>query len=189
MFLLSRDEDQRKNLLSRSFNVKQECIPVGCVPAAHWPTVCWRLLPGGVSAPGGWCAWSGGGGGGVPGPGGVCLVLGRGGVPGPGGGVCSPEGGLASQHALRQTPSPLWTESQTPVKTLPWPNFVAAGKNLQHENHDRVKSSCTVTWECVGPVEFFFIFFVFAVFSFVISSLNLLGSLIEIVGFPGFLVF
>ena len=38
----------------------------------------------------------------------------------PGVGVC------VSQHALRQTP-PLLTESQTPVKTLPWPNFVAAG--------------------------------------------------------------
>ena len=25
--------------------------------------------------------------------------------------------------------TPPWTESQTPVKTLPWPNFVAAGKN------------------------------------------------------------
>ena len=64
-------------------------------------------------------AWSGGmpglGGGGVPGLGGSA----------PRGGVCS-GGGLASQHALRQTP-PLWTESQTPVKTLPWPNFVAAG--------------------------------------------------------------
>ena len=36
--------------------------------------------------------------------------------------------GCVSQHALRQTP-PLLTESQTPVKTLPWPNFVAAGKN------------------------------------------------------------
>ena len=54
-------------------------------------TVCWRLLPGGVSA------WSGG----VSGPWGVglwsrgvCLVR----------GVCVPgPGGLASQHALRQT--------------------------------------------------------------------------------------
>ena len=60
------------------------------------------------------------------------------GISGPGGsahgrvgGVCSGGclllGGVVSQHALRQT-SPLWTESQTPVKTLPWPNFVAAGK-------------------------------------------------------------
>ena len=64
------------------------------------------------------------------------LLPGRGGSQVPGGesaprgvspprGVCS--GGVVSQHALRQTP-PL-TESQTPVKTLPWPNFVAAGNN------------------------------------------------------------
>ena len=56
---------------------KQECIPVGCVPAAHRPYagVCfWGcVVPGGVcsggwsrgmSAPGG--VWSGGGGGGIP---------------------------------------------------------------------------------------------------------------------------
>ena len=56
------------------------------------------------------------------------------------GGICSQGGlvqgvsalgvwsqGVVSQHALRQTLPP-WTESQTPVKTLPWPNFVAAGK-------------------------------------------------------------
>ena len=42
--------------------------------------------------------------------------------------VPAPRGG--SQHTLRQTP-PLWTESQTPVKTLPCPNFVAGGKNRQ----------------------------------------------------------
>ena len=81
-------------------------------------TVCWRLLPGGGCLPGpGGCllgpvgsAWSGGGGSLVPG-----------GSAQSGGGL-----GLASHHALRQTPPP-WTESQTPVKTLPWPNFVAAG--------------------------------------------------------------
>ena len=99
------------------------------------------LVWGGVSAPGGgWCAWSEGvvclvwggcllPGGGVPGPGlgGVCW--GGGGNAWSRGGGCLLRGGLASQHALRQTPSPLWTESQTPVKTLPWPNFVAAGKD------------------------------------------------------------
>ena len=68
------------------------------------------LVRGGVPGPRGWCTWSGGAG--VPGLGGVWCAWGV--------------GGLASQHALRQTP--LWTESQTPVKTLPWPNFVAAGK-------------------------------------------------------------
>ena len=72
--------------------MKQECIPVGCVPATRRPygAVC---SGGGVSGPGGG-VWSGGGG----------LL--------PGG---------VSQHALRQTPSP--------VKIVPWPNFVAAGNN------------------------------------------------------------
>ena len=36
------------------------------------------------------------------------------------GGVCIP--------ACTEADTPLLTESQTPVKTLPWPNFVAAGK-------------------------------------------------------------
>ena len=91
---------------------KQECLPVGCVPAAHWPYagVCYR---------GGSLVWGGG-----------SLVWG--GLPGPGesawlGASLVPRG-LASQHALRQSP-PLRTESQTPVKTLPLPNFIAAGKN------------------------------------------------------------
>ena len=65
---------------------QQECIPVGCVPAAHWPyaAVCFAggcLLGGAVSAPGG---------GGLP-LGGCLLQRGC---------VC------VSQHALRQTPSP-----------------------------------------------------------------------------------
>ena len=64
------------------------------------------------------------GGGGLPGPGGgVCLV--RGGLPSPGGCLPGPGGGvgvLASQHALRQTPSPP-VDRQTPVKTLPWPQL------------------------------------------------------------------
>ena len=73
-------------------------------------TVCWRLLPGGV--------WSGGvsAPGGVPSPG-VCAW--SGGVPGLGG-----SGIPACTEADPPTP---WTESQTPVKTLPWPNFVVAG--------------------------------------------------------------
>ena len=67
------------------FDIKQECIPVGCVPAARRPYA-------GVCFPGGVSAWSRGG---LPGLGGgwwVCLVGGgvslvRGGVclPGPGG--------------------------------------------------------------------------------------------------------
>ena len=59
-------------------NDRQECIPVGCVPAARrsYAGVC---FPGGVCSGGG--VWSGG----VCGPGGsgpgvcVCLVWGRGG--------------------------------------------------------------------------------------------------------------
>ena len=72
------------------------------------------LLPGGVSSRGG-CLLPGG-----------CLL--RGTVCS--GGVCSGRGCLLwgvypSMHWGRHPP--LWTESQTPVKTLPWPNFVAAG--------------------------------------------------------------
>ena len=46
--------------------MKQECIPVGCVPAARRPY-------SGVCVPGGVSAWSGGG---LPGPGGVLPVQG-----------------------------------------------------------------------------------------------------------------
>ena len=133
---------------------KQERIPVGCLPAARSPYagVCFQggcLVWGDVSGPRG----------GVSGPRGMCLVLGvcgpggcvvRGvsglgrGMSVLGGcglwGVCSkgvlPLGGcllqvgcVVSQHTLRQTPPSPWTESQTPVKTLPWPNFIAAGNN------------------------------------------------------------
>ena len=65
-------------------------------------------------------------GGGVSGLGGVCLVWG--GVPGPGG--CPWSGGVSGPGGI-----PACTEADTPpvdrhtlVKTLPWPNFVAAGK-------------------------------------------------------------
>ena len=102
--------------------IQQECIPVGCVPAARRPYAgvcfpgggwgcCVCLVPGGCLPGPGVSAWSGGcllGPGGSAwsgGPGwsrGVCLVW---------GGVCLVRGGLASQHALRQTPSPLWTDT------------------------------------------------------------------------------
>ena len=42
------------------------------------------------------------------------------------GGVCS-RGGGGGIPACTEADTPPWTESQTPVKTLPWPNFVAAG--------------------------------------------------------------
>ena len=79
----------------------------GLLPGGSAP---WGCLLSGVSALGGVCS-------GGCALGGVCS----------GEGVCSRGGGWVwvSQHALRQTP-PLLTESQTPVKTLPWSNFVAA---------------------------------------------------------------
>ena len=78
----------------KRFSLKQECIPVGCVPAARRPYagVCFS-------------------GGGSP----------SGGVLHPGGGSPSRGGGMASQHALRQTPPPV--DRHTPVKTLPWPQL------------------------------------------------------------------
>ena len=102
------------------------CLVWGCLPV--WGVSAWSrgvcLVPGGYAwcqRMGGsaWCwgvclvlggsAWSQGGLG-LPGPGGVCLVLGGSGIP-----------------ACTEADSPLLTESQTPVKTLPWPNFNAAG--------------------------------------------------------------
>ena len=79
-------------------------------------------------------------GGGVPGPGGAWS---RGcGVPGPGGlvsgleGVCAWSGGCLLRGGVgipvcteSDTPLPP-VDRQTPVKILPWPNFVAAGKNV-----------------------------------------------------------
>ena len=125
---------------------EQECIPVGCVPAARRPYagVCFPgggclvrggclllggLLQGGFWSGRGWCAWSGGGG--VPGPGGcvVCLVRGVGGwcVPGLGGGGCSRGGWVGIPVCTEaDTPPPL-VDRQMPVKILPWPTFVAAG--------------------------------------------------------------
>ena len=43
-------------------NVQEECIPVGCKAAEHWPYSRVCCFPGGVSAPGGVCSrggWSG----------------------------------------------------------------------------------------------------------------------------------
>ena len=73
-------------------SVKQECIPVGCIPSAT-VAVCWGggVAPGVVSGPRGFLLQ------GVPPPGG-CLLL-----------------GVVSQHALRQNP-PL-VDRQTGVKT------------------------------------------------------------------------
>ena len=112
---------------------KQECIRVGCVPAARTWSRGVYLVRGGVPGPGR-CTWSWGvylvpggvpGLGGVPGPGGVYLV--PGGVPGPRG--CTWQTPPWTRYTPRDQTryTLLLTESQTPVKTLPWPNFVAAG--------------------------------------------------------------
>ena len=97
-------------------------------------TVCWSLLPGeGSLLPGD--VWSGG----------VCLVRGcvsgRGGlcfqgVSGPGGWVGGylVWGGVYPSMYWGRHPSPP-VDRQTPVKILPWPNFVAAGKNVLTDNH------------------------------------------------------
>ena len=72
--------------------------------------------PGGCLLLGG--LWSRG----VPGPGGVCSW---GVVPGPGG-VCSRGGVGIPACTEADTPPPV--DRHTPVKILPWPNFVAASK-------------------------------------------------------------
>ena len=83
-----------------------------------WGVYARGCLVWGVSAPGG----------------GGCLLWGVSGwgVSALRGGVCC--GGCVSKHALRQTPS-LWTESQMPVKALPWPNFVAAGNKFSVKSY------------------------------------------------------
>ena len=92
----------------------QECIPVGCVPAAHWlyagGVPPWRgvSLTGGVSLAGGGSPWQGGGG--SPWQGGL---LGR--------RVVSLAGG-----SLKQTPPPV--DRITDKKHNLGHNFVAAGK-------------------------------------------------------------
>ena len=106
-------------------------------------TVCCSLLPGGVPGSGGLVQ-----GGlllGVCSQGGLlpegCLLWGvsaPGGVPGPGGsapgegGVCSggawSRGGVGIPACTEADTPPV--DRHTPVKILPWPNFVAAGNYL-----------------------------------------------------------
>ena len=81
----------------------------------------------------------------------ACLSLlpgwvGGGGMSGPGGGgdVCSGAGGQgipACTEADHPPPPPL-TESQTPVKTLPWPNLVAAGNKNEIIQKSTFSSVC-----------------------------------------------
>ena len=77
---------------------------------------------GGVPGSGGWGAvWSA--------PGGVSTLGGllRGGIWSRG---VSTLGGV--WVSALEADTPLWTELQTPVKTLPWPNFVAAGNKYSN---------------------------------------------------------
>ena len=89
-------------------------------------TVCWSLLLGGGVWSGG-CVWSWG----VCSRGGVCSQA-EGLLPGSvcSGGCLLPGGcGIPACTESEADTPPLWTESQTLVKTLPWPNFVAAGND------------------------------------------------------------
>ena len=79
-------------------------------------TGCSLTVCGGCLLLGGVCSWGLSALLGVSALGGVCSW----------GDVCS-WGVYPNMHWGRHPP-PLWTESQMPVKTLPWPNFVAAGK-------------------------------------------------------------
>ena len=75
---------------------------------------------------------------GVSGPRGLGLL--PGGVSS--GGCLVPGDGYPSMHWGRP---PLLTESQTPVKTLPWPNFVAAGnEGFAHARHGTLPDDHTM---------------------------------------------
>ena len=92
-------------------------------------TICWRLLPGGgCLLPGGLVPW------GLSGPRGVWFW-----------GASAPGGIPACTEA--DTVPTLWTESQTPVKTLPWPNFVAASNNF-----DKIFQLKVFTKRCIGYI-------------------------------------
>ena len=69
-------------IICKVWIIQQECIPVGCIPAAHWLYAAVFFPGGGLPGPGGGSPWSGGGG---------VVRLGLGGVLlGPRGGGGSP---------------------------------------------------------------------------------------------------
>ena len=113
--------------------MKQECIPVGCILPAHWPYLRVCSAPGGAYLlPRGVPAWSWG-----------VSAWSRGCLPGPRGGACLVPGGLWYPNMHWGTPHPLWTESQTPVKILPCPNFVAGGKNWTEKGARILGTPCS----------------------------------------------
>ena len=99
----------------------------GCLLLGGRGCLLWGVSALGVSAPRGVSATRG------------CLLQ---------GGVCSQGeclllGGMYPSMHWGRHPH-LLTKSQTPVKTLPWPNFVAAGNNLQQDH----KIDRDTTWVC-----------------------------------------
>ena len=117
----------RNILLKRqtNYNIKQDCIPVGCVPPARWPYLSACSVPGGL-CPGGSLSW------GVSVPGGLCpRGVSAGGVSVPGGslsrggvclgGVCP--GGHVACKACWDTPPCEQNSWQTPMKILPCPKL------------------------------------------------------------------
>ena len=94
------------------------------------------LLYGGGLCPGGLCLAEGSlSSRGISVQGGLCPVgsLSRGSLGGlcPGGSISR---GFSVLGGLPDRTPPLWTESQTGVKTLPWRNFIAGGKNRDSIN-------------------------------------------------------
>ena len=113
----------------------------------------------GVSALGGClllgdvCSW------GVSAPRGVSASRGASaprGVSAPRGGVCSRGvSALGGISAHTEADTPLLKESQTPVKTLPWPNFVAAGKDAIENNGKQGQCAHTLgmsVWSTLSTV-------------------------------------
>ena len=103
----------------------RQCLPPGEVSAQGGVCSGGCLIPGGVcsggvSAPGGSTSWGVSAPRGVCLPGGVCLQ----GVSAPALGGCIP--------ACTEADPPV--DRHTLVKILPWPNFVAAGKNTHISN-------------------------------------------------------
>ena len=116
--------------------LSQDCIPVGCVPLACCPYLPACTAPGGGSArggvhasgPGGACLWSRGG---------ACLWSRGGCLP------LVPEGVGVSQHAMRQTPPPLWTERHLQKHNLRKLRLRVVSKFVQWTNY-----SCNIKCHC-----------------------------------------
>ena len=102
---------------------KQECIPVGCVPPAHWPWyVCWGVCSWG----GGVCSWGEG------------LLL---------GGVCSWGGSaLGGVSALQGGVCSWGGVNMWPVPSCIWCYLYAA--STPTETHQQCSCLYTAGWSC-----------------------------------------